>query len=462
MLFVEIKIMLENTRLENEKNYDRVLDDINKNNIRFINLQFTDILGFVKSVTIPVSQLKDCLKNGKWFDGSSIEGFNRIAESDMFLLPDLSTYKAFPWENKDGNHEARIICWICNNDGGAFEGDPRVILAKVLEEAEEIGYIFNTAPELEFFLFNKKNGTGLTPLPHDDGGYFDFTTDEASEIRKTVAIALEKMGIEVESIHHEFSTGQHEIDFKYDNALKTADNSITFKYTLKTIAQKHNLYGTFMPKPIYGINGSGMHTHQSLFNKSGENAFVDTSDEYGLSKLARQFIAGQMHHAGAMCAILAPTVNSYKRLVPGYKAPVFIGWAQANPSVHIRIPRVPKSSLVSTRIEIRCPDPSCNPYLAFAVMLKAGLDGIKRELEPPEPTEQNLYNLSIEEKAKSIFKSLPASLGEALMELKKDNVVKSVLGEHVYEHFYNAKMQEWTEFRKYVSEWELERYLSVI
>ncbi|MBC7473403.1 MAG: type I glutamate--ammonia ligase [Candidatus Sericytochromatia bacterium] len=454
--------MLDRTRKENEKLLSQVMKDIKENEVRFISLQFVDILGIVKSVTVPVTQLEDCVKNGKWFDGSSVEGFTRIAESDMFLLPDLSTYKIIPWEDKSGNYGARIICWVCMPDGEPFEGDPRYVLAKAMQEAEDLGYSFNTGPELEFFLFKKDDSGKLSPLPHDNGGYFDFSTDEASEVRKDMVVALEKMGIEVETSHHEVAAGQHEIDFKYDTALKTADNALTFKYTLKAIAQKHGLYATFMPKPIFGINGSGMHVHQSLFTKDGHNAFVDQSDKHGLSKLAKQFIAGQLHHARALSAIIAPTVNSYKRLVPGYEAPVYIGWGQVNRSALIRIPRISKGVITSTRIELRCPDPSCNPYLAFAAMLKAGLDGIKRELTPPEPAEENLYHLDTDQRNAMDLKSLPGSLGEALDELKKSSLLKAALGEHVYDHFIKAKTQEWDEYRTYVSAWELDRYLPIM
>ncbi|RYX99674.1 type I glutamate--ammonia ligase [bacterium] len=454
--------MLDKTRKENEKVLPDIMKLVKESSVTFISLQFVDILGIVKSVTVPYTQLEDCVNNGKWFDGSSVEGFTRIAESDMFLLPDLSTFKIIPWEDKAGNIGARVICWVCTPDGEPFKGDPRYVLAKAMEEAEELGFSFNTGPELEFFLFNKDENGKLSPLPHDNGGYFDFSTDEASEVRKDMVIALEKMGIEVETSHHEVAAGQHEIDFKYDTALKTADNALTFKYTLKAIAQKHNLYATFMPKPIFGINGSGMHVHQSFFTKDGENAFVDRSDKHGLSEIAKQYIAGQLEHAKALSAIIAPTVNSYKRLVPGYEAPVYIGWGQVNRSALIRIPRISRGIYKSTRVELRCPDPSCNPYLAFAVMLKAGLDGIKRKLTPPLPAEEDLYHLDSNQREARDLQSLPGSLGEALDELKKSTLLKEALGEHVYDHFIKAKTQEWDEYRTYVSQWELDRYLSIM
>ncbi len=367
----------------------QVLEQASREGVKFVNLQFTDVIGVVKSVTIPVEQFRDTIDHGKWFDGSSIEGFARIAESDMYLMPDLSTFAVIPWERGE-NTTARLICWVYNPNGELFPGDPRAVLYKVLREAEEMGFKYNTGPELEFFLFKPDEEGKIRPLPHDRGGYFDLSTDLASHVRKDMVNALMAMGINVETSHHEVAEGQHEIDFQYDDALRTADNAVTFKYTLKAVAQSYNLHATFMPKPIFGINGSGMHTHQSLaLIDNGNNAFVDTGDEYGLSKVAKHFIAGQLAHARGMSAILAPIVNSYKRLVPGYEAPVYISWARVNRSALIRVPRITPGQLKATRIELRCPDPACNPYLAFAVMLKAGLDGIKRKLPLPEPVEEN-------------------------------------------------------------------------
>ncbi len=434
-------------------------DLIERENIRFINLQFTDIIGMVKSVTIPVSQFEECVEHGKWFDGSSIEGFARIAESDMQLFPDLETFRVIPWE-RGNNAGARIICHVTEPGGNTFPGDPRAALTSVVEEARQLGYEYMTGPELEFFLFKLGELDNIEVLPHDKGGYFDLSTDEAYNVRKDMVDALEDFGIEVETSHHEVAMGQHEIDFKYSTAVDSADASVTLRYTLKAVAERHGLHCTFMPKPIFGINGSGMHVHQSLFQGS-ENAFVDQSDSYGLSKLAKHFIAGQLKHAPAMIAILAPTVNSYKRLVPGYEAPVYLSWARVNRSALIRVPRVASGQIKATRIELRCPDPSANPYLAFAVMLKAGLDGIKNELEAPESVEENLYLFDEMMLAKHGVRTLPGSLGEAITELKRDELVQEALGEHIYERFVEAKQMEWDEYRKYVSKWEIERYLPV-
>ncbi len=434
-------------------------DLIASENVRFINLQFTDIIGMVKSVTIPVSQFEECVEHGKWFDGSSIEGFARIAESDMQLFPDLDTFRVIPYERGD-NASARIICRVKEPGGNDFPGDPRAALIRVVEEARALGYEFNTGPELEFFLFKLSDLENIEVLPHDRGGYFDLSTDEAYDVRKDMVNALEDFGIEVETSHHEVAMGQHEIDFKYADAVSTADAAVTLRYTLKAVAERHGLHCTFMPKPVFGINGSGMHVHQSLF-EGADNAFVDPSDSYGISKLARHFIAGQLAHARAMIALLAPTVNSYKRLVPGFEAPVYLSWARVNRSALIRVPRVSSGQLKATRVELRCPDPSSNPYLAFAVMLKAGLDGIKKEMEAPEPVEENLYLFDESMLMKHGVGTLPGSLGEAIQELKKDELVQEALGEHIYERFVEAKQMEWDEYRKYVSKWEIDRYLPI-
>jgi glutamine synthetase len=433
---------------------------IEREGVRFINLQFTDILGVVKSVTIPTAQFDEALDHGKWFDGSSIEGFVRIAESDMVLKPDIRTFRVIPWEQGEGHQMARVICFVHTPDGDRFVGDPRGALDRVMDEARQLGYTFNTGPELEFFLFKMDGKTQLEPLPHDAAGYFDLTTDQASEIRKDMVNALDAMGIEVETSHHEVAVGQHEIDFKYADALWTADNAVTFRYTLKAVAERHGLHCTFMPKPIFGVNGSGMHTHMSLF-QDGNNAFVDESDLYGLSETARFFIGGVLKHARAMSAILAPTVNSYKRLVPGYEAPVYISWARQNRSALIRVPRISRGQPKATRVELRCPDPTCNPYLAFAVMLKAGLDGIKNKIAPPQPVEENIYHMDEAERQRRNLASLPGSLGEALAETKNDPLIREALGDHIYERFLEAKQAEWDEFRVQVTPWELERYLPI-
>jgi len=436
-----------------------VLEKAKADGVKFVSLQFTDVVGTIKNVTIPVWRLKEALEYGIWFDGSSIEGFARICESDMFLKPDPATYCLLPWEPEE-RRTARIICDVHRPDGQPFEGDPRFVLKRAMEAARRMGYIYNAGPEIEFFLFKMDGAPQITPVPHDVGGYFDFSPrDLASEVREEIALALAQMGIEAEMGHHEVAPGQHEIDFRYDEALTSADNCMTFKYTVKAVARKHNLYATFMPKPIAGINGSGMHTHQSLVYKdTGKNAFVDTSDEYGLSTIAKQFIAGQLTHARGFTAVIAPLVNSYKRLVPGYEAPVYISWARINRSALIRIPRTSPGRPESTRIELRCPDPSTNPYLAFAVMLMAGLDGIKRGLTPPPPAEEDLYHL---DPGRLALETLPGSLDEALDELHKDEVVKAALGEHVYGRYIEAKQQEWNEYRLHVSQWELNRYLAI-
>ncbi|MHB1293642.1 MAG: type I glutamate--ammonia ligase [Anaerolineae bacterium] len=438
---------------------ESIIKQVHDEGVRFINLQFTDIVGMVKSITVPVSQINTVLDRGIWFDGSSIEGFARISESDMFLRPDIDTYALIPWKAGSSAHRtARLICDVFTPDDRDFMGAPRAALARVVREATEMGFQYLVGPELEFFLFEPDANGGVTPsVTHDRAGYFDATADRASLVRQDMITALEAFGIEVEAGHHEVAPGQHEIDFRYDNAIAAADNAVTFRYVLKAIAQQHNLYATFMPKPVAGINGSGMHVHQSLARvDTGENVFADLSDVYGLSRLAKQFIAGQLKHARGMCAILAPLVNSYKRLVPGYEAPVYISWARINRSALIRVPR--SASVDATRLELRCPDPSCNPYLAFAVMLKCGLDGIRNELPVPDATEENLFE---SEWARHGLLTLPDSLHDALDELSRDAVVQEALGPHIYERFIDAKTQEWDSYRHQVTDWERDRYLSV-
>jgi glutamine synthetase len=435
-------------------------------NLRFVSLQFTDIVGQVKSVQVPIHQLEEAVEHGKWFDGSSIEGFARIAESDMFLVPDLSTFAPIPWEpgrTADGAElptgSARVICDVFTPNGDPFPGDPRWVLRRQMERAEKMGYVFNTGPELEFFLLRRQGGD-VEALPHDAAGYFDLSEDLGTEVRKEMMNDLEALGITVETAHHEVAIGQHEIDFQYANALRTADNAVTFKTTLKAVAARNGLYATFMPKPFFGMNGNGMHTHQSLWDvKKGKNAFANEKDPYGLSETARSYIAGILEHARGMIAVLAPLVNSYKRLVPGYEAPVYIGWARINRSALVRIPQISKGQLNSTRIELRCPDPSSNPYLAFAAMLAAGLDGIERKLTPPDPVEENLYHLDAAKLASRKIKQLPGTLREAVDELQADKVIAEALGEHVFERFVEAKTEEWDDYRMQVSAWEVERYL---
>lgn len=436
---------------------DEILEKVEKDNVKFVSMQFTDIFGIVKSITIGVRHLEDSLKEGTWFDGSSIEGFARIHESDMFLKPDVDSYAVIPWLNSEDGNTARFICDVHGPDGKPFEGDPRYILKRALKEADEMGLVFNTGPELEFFLFKKENGK-VTPLPNDNGGYFDLAMDQAYEVRRDMVIALEKFGINVEASHHEVAQGSHEIDFRYGPALKTADNATTFRFVLKAIAQKHGMHATFMPKPITGVNGSGMHVHQSLF-KGEENTFYDAEDKYNLSQSAKQFIAGQLKHIKAMSAVISPTVNSYKRLTPGYEAPVYMSWAHTNRSALIRIPRVPSGKSKAARVELRSADPSCNIYLAFAVMLKAGLDGIKNKLEAPDAVEENVYGFDEKKLEEHNIDQLPHSLWQALKELKKNECVQEALGKYTYTKYIEAKTKEWDEYRLQVTPWELDKYL---
>ncbi|MFH1316632.1 MAG: type I glutamate--ammonia ligase [Candidatus Woesearchaeota archaeon] len=442
---------------------EELMDKVKKDNVKFIQLQFNDLHGMIKSVTIPVEKLKESIEKGTWFDGSSIEGFTRIAESDMYLKPDISTYAVLPWENHEKS-TARIICDVYTPDNKPFEGDPRYILKKVMKEAEEMGFEYNVGPELEFFLFKPNEKGEIVPAPHDIAGYFDFSPrDLAGDVRKEIIFALESMGLEIEMSHHEVAPGQHEIDFKFGNALGQADKCMTFKHAVKSIANKFSLYATFMPKPIFGINGSGMHVHQSLFDISTQkNIFFDDKDEYKLSDVAKSFIAGQLVHVKGFCAITAPTVNSYKRLVPGYEAPVYLCWARRNRSALIRIPRYSPGREQSTRAELRCPDPSANPYLAFAVMLKAGLDGIKNKLTPPNPVEEDVYKLGESKLLDMNIITLPSSLGEAISELKKDTLIQEVLGAHTYPLYIKAKIKEWNNYRIQVTKWEIDNYLENI
>ncbi len=437
----------------------RQVDELIKaKGVRFINLQFTDMMGALKSVGIAASSWEDVLAHGMWFDGSSVEGFARIAESDMLLHPDLNTFAVIPWDTDVPT--ARVICDCYTTNGEPFEGDPRRVLKRAVAEAAAMGYRYYTGPELEFFLFKPHEDGSLTPLvPHDQAGYFDVSTDLAHTVRRHMVTALASFGIQVEALHHEVAVGQHEIDFRYDNALHTADNAVTLRLTAKAIAQRAGLYATFMPKPVKGINGSGMHTHQSLW-KNGKNAFADTNDPYGLTDLAKKFIAGQLAHAREISAVIAPLVNSYKRLVPGYEAPVYISWARINRSALIRIPQTsPGRTESATRIELRCPDPSANPYLAFAVMLKAGLDGIKCNLPVPPPTEEDLYHL--DEASLKKLRSMPGSLGEAIEELSRSELVRETFGDHLFEAYIEGRTREWDEYRINVSQWELERYLPI-
>ncbi|AOY77619.1 type I glutamate--ammonia ligase [Clostridium formicaceticum] len=434
---------------------EEILQKAKELELEFIHLQFTDIMGVMKNISITIEQLEKALDNEIMFDGSSIDGFVRIEESDMYLRPDLSTFVVFPWTN--GSREARMICDVYRPDGTPFDGCPRNTLKRVLKEAEEMGYIMNVGPECEFFLFHTNERGEPTLDTHDNAGYFDLApVDLGGDARKDMTITLKQMGFEIEASHHEVAQGQHEIDFLYADALATADNIMTFKMAVRIIAQRHGLHATFMPKPKFGINGSGMHINMSLATLDGKNAFYDESDPLKLSKAAYHYLGGIVKHAKAFAAVTNPTINSYKRLVPGYEAPVLIAWSSSNRSPLIRIPAKRGNS---TRIELRNPDPSANPYLALAAVLKAGLDGIKNEIEPPAPVCSNVYHMSDEEMKEKGIEGLPTNLYEAIQELSKDEVLKEALGAHIFEKFSDAALLEWSEYSRYVSQWELDRYL---
>jgi glutamine synthetase len=436
-----------------------LLKKVAEDQVKFICLQFTDVTGTVKSTDLPVERLAEALENGVWFDGSSVEGFARIQESDMMLRLDPATYQILPWSEPE-RRRARILCDIYSSDGTPFAGDPRGVLKRILAKAAEKGWQFNTGPEPEFFLF-RRDGATIHPVPHDSGSYFDFSArDEAQRVRSQIMMALQSMGLNVEMGHHEVALGQHEIDFEYADALVTADNVVTLKYTAKAIANMHDLTATFMPKPVFGINGSGMHTHISICDRSGKNLFFDSKDEFHLSPTAYSFMAGLIAHARSLCAIVAPSVNSYKRIVPGYEAPVFVCWAQVNRSALIRVPRYTPGNDKATRIELRYPDPSCNPYLAFTAMLAAGMDGVEKKLRPPAHVNNvDVYHLTPEEVAARGIPMLPGSLAEALDDLAKDAVLQEALGQNLYEAFVRAKTAEWDDYRIHVTDWEIERYL---
>jgi glutamine synthetase len=438
-----------------------VLRIVNEKSIQYIELQFTDVVGLVKSITVPSRELPDALKRGIWFDGSSIEGYARVAESDMHLVPDLGTFAVLPWLN--GQHAtARLICDVFTPDGQPFQGDPRAALRRIVTQAAEMGFSYHTSPEMEFFLLKPQpNGDLLPPTPHDMAGYFDALSDSAAGLLRQFATTLESFGIQIDAMHHEIAPGQLEIDLHYADALKTADSTASFRVALKAVAQQNGFYCTFLPKPVQGAAGSGMHVHQSLlYTATGQNAFADPGDPYGLSRTARQFIAGQIAHARAMCAVLAPLVNSYKRLSAGYEAPVSINWGRINRMALIRVPRAATPD--STRLELRCADPACNPYLAFSVMLAAGLDGIRRELNAPEAAEERLYAPSaVRPRGSDAHDStlLPGSLNQALNALEDDAVIQAALGPVICDRFFNAKRLEWDEYRIQVTDWELKKYL---
>ncbi|WP_010649177.1 type I glutamate--ammonia ligase [Oceanobacillus massiliensis] len=436
---------------------EAIIQQIKEENVRFIRLQFTDMLGIIKNVEIPLSQLDKALDNKMMFDGSSIEGFVRIEESDMLLYPDLDTFVVFPWTSEKGK-VARFICDIYNPDGTPFEGCPRYNLKRNLKKMEELGFdAFNIGTEPEFFLFKLDEKGEPTLELNDHGGYFDLApTDLGENCRRDIVLELEEMGFEIEASHHEVAPGQHEIDFKYSNAVKHADDIQTFKLVVKTIARKHNLHATFMPKPLFGVNGSGMHTNMSLF-KDGKNAFFDESGDLELSGTAYNFLAGILKHATSFTAVTNPTINSYKRLVPGYEAPCYVAWSGSNRSPLIR---VPSSRGLSTRIEVRSVDPAANPYMALSVLLAAGLDGVENKLEAPAAIDRNIYVMDKAEREANGIQDLPATLMHALVELQQDEVLVSALGEHLFEHFIEAKEIEWDMFRTTVHPWEREQYLS--
>ena len=431
---------------------------VKEEDVNFIRLQFTDIFGTMKNVSITARQLSRALDNKCMFDGSSIEGFVRVEESDMYLYPDYDSFVVLPWEHERFGTTARLICDVYNADRTPFIGDPRNVLKRAIEKADKMGYTFNVGPELEFFLFYNDEEGRPTTKTHDRGGYFDLdNVDLGGNCRRDMCIALEDMGFEIEASHHECAEGQHEIDFKYGDVLDVADKVMTFKYVVKKYAQLHGLYATFLPKPIYGIAGSGMHTNMSLFDKDGNNAFYDPDGEFGLSDTALHFIAGIMKHIRATTAINNPLVNSYKRLVPGYEAPVYIAWSASNRSALVR---VPKARGKGTRIELRSADPACNPYLEMALCLLAGLDGIEKGYMPPKSTVKNIFDMTPEEREADGITSLPGSLEEAVDAFEASDFIKESLGEHVYTKFIEAKRKEWEGYRTSISQWEIDTYLA--
>ena len=437
----------------------KILNIAETEDVEFIRLQFTDLFGTLKNVAITKSQLAKALDNKIMFDGSSIEGFARIEESDMYLYPDYNTFEILPFRPHQGK-VARMICDVYKPDGTQLENDPRYILKKVIKEADDMGYKFNVGPECEFFLFHIDDNGNPTTISHENASYFDLgPTDLGENARRDMVLNLEEMGFEVEASHHEVAPAQHEIDFKYGEALETADRIMTYKLTVKTIAKRHGLYASFMPKPKYGMCGSGMHINMSLWDKEGNNIFANADDKNGLSKEAYSFIAGLMEHMTAMTAITTPIVNSYKRLVPGYEAPTYIAWSATNRSPLIR---VPASRGTGTRVELRCPDCACNPYLAIAVCLAAGLDGIKRGLTPKESVQKDIFTMTDSEREDAGITNLPKNLYEAVRHMRKSTFMKEVLGEEVFTKYVNAKEEEWMEYTSQVTDWEINRYLDRI
>ena len=437
---------------------DEIMHIIKEKNVNFFRLQFVDIFGFLKNIALPLSQIEKALDGKIMFDGSSIEGFVRINESDMYLKPDYDTFVVMPWREKDGSNAARIICDVYKPDGTPFIGCPRNNLKRVLAEAKKLGYTMNVGTEAEFFLFRKDADGRATTITDDVTGYFDVEPDDAGiDCRRKIIKTLEAMGFEIEASHHEVAEGQHEINFKYADALTAADNTVTFKWVVRSIAAEFGLHATFMPKPVFGINGSGMHTNQSLFNLDGTNAFYDEKGPLELSQVAYKYIAGIMKNAKGFCAVTNPLVNSYKRLVAGYEAPVYVAWSASNRSALVRIPA---SRGMGTRTEVRCPDPACNPYLAFAMMLGAGLDGIKNDLPVPDAVNADIFEMTAAEKKEAGIASLPANLYEAVQELKASPIALDALGPHILAKYIEGKEKEWDSFRIAITDWEHNTYLS--
>ncbi|MHC1786491.1 MAG: type I glutamate--ammonia ligase [Christensenellales bacterium] len=436
---------------------EEIIRRVRDEDIHFIRMQFTDIFGQIKNVAITASQIERALDNQVTIDGSSIEGFLRIEESDMRLYPDLDTFTLLPWR-PEHDRVARLICDVYTPNGEPFQGDPRHVLKRALKKAEEMGYTFNVGPECEFFLFQLDEAGKPTTVTGDDADYFDLgPLDHGEGVRREVCMALEEMGFEIEASHHEAAPGQHEIDFKYTDALRTADNIISFKLAVKTLASRSGLHATFMPKPLYGVNGSGMHTNMSLF-RDGKNIFFDESDSKQLSKEAYAFIAGLLKHVRGMAAVTNPLINSYKRLVPGFEAPCYLAWSSVNRSVLIRVPAARGQS---TRLELRSPDPACNPYLALALCLTAGLAGIRENLQPPKEIAENIFSMSPAQRSAKGILSLPGSLKEALDEMRADSLIMEALGDHVADYYLRGKEKEWDEYRTQVTDWEIAKYLGI-
>jgi len=441
-----------------KKDKEYVLKQVKEQNVKFIRLWFTDVLGFLKSFSILPAELEDAFDEGMGFDGSSIEGFARIEESDVIAKPDPNTFVILPWRVSDGTNVARMFCDILNPDGSPYEGDPRYVLKRNLKKAADMGYTLYVGPELEYFYFKSSEGK---PQTLDHGGYFDLTPlDAGSDLRRDTIMTLENMGIQVEYSHHEVAPSQHEIDLKYTEALNMADAAMTYRLTVKEVAMQHGVYATFMPKPIFGINGSGMHVHQSLF-KGSDNAFFDANDEYYLSGVGKSYISGLLRHSREI-SLVAQWVNSYKRLVPGYEAPVYISWATRNRSTLVRVPMYKPGKPNATRMEYRCPDPACNPYLAFAVMLAAGLKGMEEGYELPDPIEEDIYEMTPDERKERGIESLPGSLGQAVHWTERSELVREALGDHIFEKFIANKKIEWDQYRMHVSDYELDKYLPIL